>query len=156
VFPKIFVPATLRHSVTSFHHGWPVGYAGHLERLPVGVCKETSEDDVGNIARPSVAPIVTDLVFGSHGFRELGNKNGNRVLAVGKDLFHYLSRTILDAAFGPATGVVELRKGVFGSFALRVSGLCQSKSSQKGTECLKKYLSIRHDKMLYRWGRGQK
>ena len=37
----------------------------------------------------------------------------------------------MDAAFGLATRVVELRKGVFGWFALRVSGLCQSKNSQE-------------------------
>jgi hypothetical protein len=68
---KILNPATLCCAAAIFHYDLPVWYAGHPERLSIGVCKEIGKDDVGNVAGASVPPVVSDLVFGPGGFGEL-------------------------------------------------------------------------------------
>jgi hypothetical protein len=150
VFAEVLVPAALSCAITGFHHSWPIRYAGHCERLPVGLCKEIGEDDKGNVTGASVAPIVRDLLFGSRGLCELRNENGDRILAVSEDFVHDLSRTILDAAFALAPVVVELRERVPGSFALRTSRLCDKQYDEDDEHHLRKRVPTRHGKMLHR------
>ena len=71
VSAEIFIPTALRCAVTTLHDSRPVRYAGHSERVQVGVCKKISEYDVRDITGAGIAPVVSDLILRSRCFGEL-------------------------------------------------------------------------------------